>query len=457
MKIIVCGAGMVGNHIARYLADEQNEVTVIDMNAEVVRKLTDQFNMRGVVGFASHPNVLEEAGARDADMIIAATHSDEVNMVICQIAHSIFDITDKIARLRSDAYTNAIYADMYRRDHMPVDVVISPEIAVAEALARRLRKSAAFDHQLFLEGDAVFVGIEIDEECPIVHTPLSQLQQLFSTFHGKVVAIRREGKLFTPERDDQLFVDDEVYLITTRADENRAYEIFGKELGSTRHVVMIGGGEIGYQVAKILEEEGATRLKIIERDRARAEFLADNLDKTVVLHGDGLDSSILKEANIASANVVISVTDDDKINLLAGARGKAMGATRSVALVNDTTLDDLAVPLNIDTIVNPRTITVSSILQHIRHGRIHSVYVVGENESEVIEAQVLASSSIAGSKIKDIQWPPNAMVGAVKKGDEVIIPDGETRLNDADWLVIYAPRNEIEDLERLFQVTIDYF
>ena len=457
MKIIVCGAGMVGQNIARYLASEGNVVTVIDMNPTVVRDLTDNHDIRGVVGFASHPDVLERAGAADTDMIIAATYSDEVNMVICQVAHSIFDITDKIARLRTDNYTNAIYADMYRRDHLPVDVVISPEKSVAAAMARRLRKSAAFDGETFLMGGAQFIGLRIDDNCPIVNTPLRQLSELFSTFHGAVMGIRRDGKLFVPHANDQILFGDDVYLFATKDDEDRAYEIFGKINQRVGHVVLIGGGEIGLGIAKILEAESNTRIKIIERDRGRAEALADMLTRTVVLCGDGLNPELLKEANIAKADTVLAVTDDDKINLLATARAKSMGADHGIALVNDTTLDDLAEPLSIDTIINPRAITISSILQHIRHGRIHKVYVVGANEAEVIEAQVLATSSLNGKRVRDIDWPDGSVVGAVRKSGEVLIADADTRLDDGDWVTVFALRTEVSAVERLFQVTLDYF
>ncbi len=457
MKIIVCGAGMVGKHIARYLSSEGNDVTVVDMDADIIRQITDQYDLKGVVGFASHPDVLETAGARDADMIIAATYSDEVNMVICQIAHSIFDITDKIARLRTDSYTNAIYADMYRRDHLPVDVVISPEKAVATAIARRLRKSSAFDNESFLRGGAQFIGLRIDDTCPIVNTPLKQLGELFSTFKGIVMGIRRDGELMVPSGNDQIFYGDEVYLMTTSDDEERAYEIFGKENHRVGHIVIIGGGEISYGVAKILEEESKVRIKIIERDRMRAEELSDQLSRSVILNGDGLDPILLKEANISQADTVLAITDDDKVNLLSAARAKAMGADHAISIVNDTTLDDLGTPLGIDTIINPRTITVSSILQHIRHGRIHAVYVVGENEAEVIEAQVLATSPLNGKKIRDIDWPEGSIIGAIRKAGEVVIAKSDTRLDDGDWVTIMALRGEVSNVEKLFQVTLDYF
>ncbi len=457
MKIIVCGAGIVGENIARYLASEGNQITIVDKNPDLVREITDLYDMRGVTGFASHPNVLEEAGARDADMIIAATYSDEVNMVICQIAHSVFDITDKIARLRAEAYTQAIYADMYRRDHLPVDVVISPEREVAEAIAVRLKKPAAFDSKPFLNKEVQFIGIHVDENCPIVNTPLRQLAELFSTFNGVVVGIRRDDKMIVPTADEQIYYNDDVYLFTKNADEERAYEIFGKTNQRLGHIVVIGGGDIGLGIVKILEAETDTRIKVIEGSRERAEEIADQVNQTVILHGDGMDPQLLLEANVTNADAVLAVTNDDKVNLLACARAKSMGAPYGLAIVNETGYEDLATTLNIDALISPRAITVSSILQHVRHGRIHDVYVVGQNEAEILEAEVLATSSLNGKTLREIHWPEGSRVGALYRDGQAHIADAETRLEEGDWVTVFALRENVAEVERLFQVTIDYF
>jgi trk system potassium uptake protein TrkA len=230
MKVIICGTGQVGWQIARHLAGEKNDVTVIDSNPDLVRRATDTLDVRGFVGFASYPDVLERAGARDADMIIAATHSDEVNMVTCQVAHSIFAIPRKIARLRAQSYQDAIYADMFRREHMPIDVVISPEREVAEAALRRLAAPEAFESETFLGGKAQLLGIALEDDCPVVNTPLRQLSDLFSTLRAIVVGVRREGRLFAPEPEDQLYPADQIYVLTHAADINRTLEIFGKQV-----------------------------------------------------------------------------------------------------------------------------------------------------------------------------------------------------------------------------------
>ncbi len=457
MKIIVCGAGLVGQNIARYLANEGNEITIVDKDPDLVREITDLYDMRGVVGFASHPDILEKAGANDTDMISAATYSDEVNMVICQIAHSIFDITDKIARLRAESYTKAIYADMYRRDHMPVDVVISPEREVAASIATRLKKPAAFDSKDFLDKKVQFLGLHVDDQCPIVNTPLKQLSELFSTFDGIVVGIRRNDQLIVPNGDDQIYYGDDVYLFTTTEDEARSYEIFGKVNERIGHIVVIGGGDIGLGIVKILEAESDSRLKVIESNRARAEEIADLVDHSVILYGDGLDPHLLTEANVMNADAVLSVTNDDKVNLLSASRAKTMGAKYALSIVNDMGFDDLANTLNIDSLVNPRSITVSSILQHVRHGRIHDVYVVGENEAEILEIEVLGTSQLSGRSLREIEWPQGTRVGAVFKEGEIEIATSDTRLEEGDWVTIFALREKVAEVERLFQVTIDYF
>ncbi|MAU47513.1 MAG: Trk system potassium transporter TrkA [Rhodobacteraceae bacterium] len=458
MKVIICGAGQVGWQIARHLSGERNDVTVVDNNPDLVRRATDTLDVQGIAGFASYPDVLEKAGARDADMIIAATHSDEVNMVTCQVAHSIFAIPRKVARLRSQSYLTAIYSDLYRRDHMPIDVVISPEKEVAEAAQQRLEAPAAFDTERFLQGDAHLLGLTIDEHCPIVNTPLRQLSDLFSTLRAVVVGIRREGTLFAPEPGDQLFVGDSCYVISHGDDVRRTLEIFGKSQRKQERVVVIGGGNVGLAVASALEKRTERiRAKVIERDRKRAEIAADALERTIVLHGDGLDSALLAEAGIDRADAVLCVTDDDKTNMLAAVRAKAEGCPMAIALVNDPTLIPLMEPLGVDAWINPRATTVSSILRHIRHGRVRSVYSIGDAEAEVIEAEVLSTSSMAGKLVRDIDFPEGVLIGAVRKGDKVVKIAGDLRIEDGDRVVIFALTKDVREVERLLQVSIDFF
>ncbi|MEL6532759.1 MAG: Trk system potassium transporter TrkA [Pseudomonadota bacterium] len=458
MKVIICGAGQVGWQIARHLSRENNDVTVVDNNPRLVARATDTLDVQGIAGHASYPDILDRAGARDADMIIAATFSDEVNMVTCQVAHSVFDVPRKIARVRAQAYLNPAYSDLYRREHLPIDVIISPEREVAEATLRRLGSPTSFETESFLGGEAQLLGLQLEADCPVVNTPLRQLTDLFSTLRALVVGVRRQGKLFVPKPSDQLYAEDQIYVFSHAEDVARTLDIFGKAPKAQERIVVLGGGNVGLAVARKLESAGRKiRAKVIERDRARAEIAADALERTIVLNGDGLDAEILREAGVDRADAILCVTDDDKTNLLAAVRAKTAGAKIAIAIVNDPTLVPLMGALDIDAYVNPRATTVSSILRHVRHGRVRGVYSIGDAEAEIIEAQVLSTSPIAGKPIRDIDLPEGALIGAVRKGKNVIRPDGATVLEDGDLVVIFAMSGDVPGVETQLQVSVDYF
>ena len=458
MKVIICGAGQVGWQIARHLSGEKNDVTVVDSNVDLVRRATETLDVQGIAGFASYPDVLEKAGARDADMIIAATYSDEVNMVTCQVAHSIFSVPRKIARLRSQSYLDAIYSDLYRRDHLPIDVVISPEREVAEAALQRLAAPATFDTESFMGGKAPLLGIALTDDCPVLNTPLRQLNELFPSLRAIVVGVRRKGRLFAPDAGDQLFADDLIYVFTHSEDVNRALEIFGKKTKKQERIIIIGGGNVGLAVAMALEQRtDRVRAKIIEKSRARAEKAADSLSRTIVLNGDGMDMDLLLEASIDRADAVLAVTDDDKTNLLAAVRAKQAGCPMAIALVNDPTLAPLMGPLDIDAYINPRATTVSSILRHIRHGKVRAVYSLGDSEAEMIEAQVLSTSPLAGRLVREVEFPEGVLVGGVMKGDKVLKPTGDLRLEAGDVIALFSMSKDVREVERLLQVSIDFF
>ncbi|MGB4827264.1 MAG: Trk system potassium transporter TrkA [Paracoccaceae bacterium] len=458
MKVIICGAGQVGWQIARHLSGEKNDVTVVDVNAELVRRATETLDVQGVVGFASHPDVLARAGARDADMIIAATHSDEVNMVCCQIAQSAFNVTRKIARIRAQEYLDTAYSDLYNMDRLAIDVVISPEREVAEAALQRLAAPATFDTEMFMGGRAQLLGIQLSGDCPVLNTPLRQLNELFPTLRAIVVGVRREGSLFAPDPGDQLLPEDQIYVFTHSEDVNRCLEIFGKKNQKQERVVIIGGGNVGLGVAKALETRTErTRAKIIEKNRATAERAADALERTIVLYGDGMDMDLLMEASIDRADAVLAVTDDDKTNLLVAVRAKQAGCRLAIALVNDPTLAPLMSALDIDAYINPRATTVSSILRHIRHGRVRGVYSIGDAEAELIEAQVMTTSPMSGRLVREIEFPEGVLVGAVMKGDKVMKPTGDLRIEAGDLIAMFAMTKDVPEVERLLQVSIDFF
>jgi trk system potassium uptake protein TrkA len=379
-------------------------------------------------------------------------------MVTCQVAHSVFNIPRKIARLRAQSYLTAIYSDLYRRDHLPIDVVISPEREVASAALQRLSAPDAFDTDTFFDGYARLLGIVADEDCPVLNTPLRQLTDLFSTLRATVVGIRREGTLYAPEAGDQIFEGDHIYLFIYNEDLNRTLEIFGKTPRKQERVVLVGGGNVGLAVAKELESaKKRIRMKVIEKDRKRAEKAADALERTIVLNGDGLDAALLEEAQIGRADAVLCVTDDDKTNMLAATRAKSLGCPMSIALINDPTLLPMIDALGIDAYINPRATTVSSILRHIRHGRVRNVYSIGDAEAEVIEAQVLSTSPLSGKPVRDIAFPEGVLLGGIMRGEKYLNPRGNTVVEEGDIVSIFSLTKDVPEVERLLQVSIDYF
>ncbi len=459
MKIIICGAGQVGWQISKHLSSENNDITIIDKDPDLIRNISNSLDVATITGIASHPNILERAGAKDADMIIAVTISDEINMVICQVAHSVFSIPRKIARIRDQSYLGMDYSDLYRTEHMPIDVIISPEKEVAKAAIQRLILPEAFETSFFLDEDALLLGLRLSDECDVLNTPLNQLTELFSTLEAVVVGIRRNQKLFTPKPEDQLFSNDEIYVFSSSKDRARTLEIFGKTKQKGDKIIIVGAGNVGFGVAKILEKNKDSNFhaKIIEKNIDIAEKVADGLEKTIVLNGDGLSLDVLEEANIQKADAFIAVTDDDKTNLLSCTRAKDYGCPLTVALVNDPSLSSLLSPMGIDAHISPRSNTVSSILQHIRHGLIRSVYSIGDGEAEVIEAQVVSTSNIAGKKLKEIDWPDGSLVGIIKGEKGLKIPRGETKFEEGDIITLFSLSSDIQKVESLLQVGVDFF
>ncbi|MBL4837826.1 MAG: Trk system potassium transporter TrkA, partial [Kordiimonadaceae bacterium] len=316
MKVIVCGAGQVGFNIAKHLASQNNDVTVIDRSRSLIRKISESLDVQAL-GYASDPDLLHKAGASDADLLVAVTISDEVNMVACQVAHSLFSVPTKVARIRNQAYLKPGWRDLFSRDNMPIDVIISPELEVANALVRRLEVPGAFNMVPFVDGKVRMIGLTLDEDCPVIDTPLRQLTELFPNLHTIVTAVYRKGKLFVPRSDDQLQAGDTIYIAVETETTERAMAVFGHEEKRANRIVIVGGGNIGYSLASQLEKKNTSaNIKIIEMDTDRANKLAEMLDRTVVINGDALDREILNEANIAETDVVVSVADDDEVNIL---------------------------------------------------------------------------------------------------------------------------------------------
>ncbi|WP_114391639.1 Trk system potassium transporter TrkA [Oleisolibacter albus] len=458
MKVIVCGAGQVGSNIARYLASEGNHVTVIDQSAELIQKISDTLDVQAMVGFASHPNVLEAAGAADADMIIAVTLADEVNMVACQVAHSLFNVPTKIARVRHQSYLQPIWADLFSREHMPIDVIISPEIEVARAISRRMLVPGAFDMIPLADGAVKVIGVVCGQSCPIINTPLRQLTGLFPDLNIEVVAIVRNDRPIIPTGEDQMLAGDEVYFVADTKHVARAMAAFGHEEPEARRVIIIGGGNIGLCLAEEIEAKHPhVSARIVEVDRRRAQMVAQRLSRTMVLHGDGLDPEILEEANVRASEAVVAVTNSDEGNILASLLAKRYGCQRAITLINKTTYQPLVQPLSIDAVVSPRSITVSSILQHVRRGRIKAVHSLREGFAEVIEAEALETSSLINTPLKDIRLPGGVIIGAIVRAGQVIIPRPSTVIKPNDRVIILAEVGQVRKVEKMFAVRLEFF
>ena len=458
MQVIVCGAGQVGYAIARHLAGENNDVTVVDQQPRLIQRVNDTLDVQGMVGFASHPDTLERAGAEDADMIIAVTYADEVNMVACQVAHSLFNVPTKIARVRSQSYLRPIWRDLFSRDHMPIDVIISPEVEVAKAVLRRLEVPGASDMIPFADDKVRVIGVTCTDECPIINTPLRQLTELFPGLNIVVVGITRGDRMIVPSGDDQMLAGDEVYFVADAEHVARSLSLFGHEEQEARRVIIVGGGNIGLYLANLIEKEhSSVRTKIIELDADQAERAADSLDRTVVLNGDALDREILIEANVANTETIVAVTDDDEVNILASLLAKRNGCQRAVTLINNAGYGPLLTSLGIDAAVNPRATTVSRILEHVRRGRIRAVHSLRDGMAEVIEAEALETSSLVGKPLRDVNLPTGIIVGAVVRGETVIIPKGDTVVEVGDRVIIFALADRVRQVEKLFTVRLEFF
>lgn len=458
MRIIICGAGQVGYGIAERLASERNDVSIIDTSPHLIQVVRDNLDVRGFVGHGSHPEVLEAAGAQQADMIIAVTLYDEVNIVACEIAHALFNVPTKIARIRAQSYLQPQYQDLFSREHMPIDVIISPEQEVAELVLRRIALPGAIDVVQFADGNVIALAIECLEDCPVINTPLKQLSDLFPDLPSTVVAIVRKGTLFIPHSADEMLAGDVAYVLTQKDQVRRTLSLFGHEEQEATRIVIAGGGNIGLSVARTIEQrQSRSRIKIIEPDRERAVRIADQLRRTVVLHGSALDQKLLHEADIEHADLMVALTNNDQVNILSGAMAKGLGCKANLVLLNNQAYHDLSKTLAVDAYVNPRSVTISRVLQHVRRGRIRAVHSVEQGQAEIIEAEALDTSPLVGPELRELDLPAGIRIGAILRGKEMITPDGSARIRAKDRVVIFALQAAVKQVEQLFRVSLEFF
>lgn len=457
MKVIVCGAGRVGSTIAQYLSEDENEVVLIDTNQETLDELSDSMDIQPITGFASHPSVLERAGAQDADMLIAVTSSDEVNMVTCQAANSLFNIPTKIARLRSKEYTNPKWRKSYSRDALPIDVIILPEEEIARSIRRSITFPGAFDVIPLASDKVRLIGVHCDEVCPMLNTPLRQLTALFPDVDAVIVALIRDGKVIIANGDTRLSAGDDVYMVVDIDDISRILSLFGHERESARSVLILGGGDISLDLARRLEKEGGLRVSLIEQDETRAKYLAETLSDTTVIHGDFLETDILEEADIDVVETVIALSSNDESNILASLMAKKYGAEQTMALIDKPLYAQLVVNLGVDIVIDPKDIMVSTILQHVRRGKIYAAYSVRSGLCEVLEADAFDSFEYLGTPLREVRLPQGVIIGAIVR-DGVNVPlRGDTVIEVDDRLVLFATADAVKQVEKMFSVGLEFF
>jgi len=457
MKILILGAGQVGSSAAYHLSrEEANEVTVVDMRPDVLRELQDRLDIRTVVGHAAHPEVLDRAGANDADIVVALTDTDETNMVACQVAYTLFHTPTKIARIRAAEYMNA--KDLFTQDAIPVDVRISPEQLVCEYIEQLILFPGASQVLDFAGGRVRLVGVKADRDGLLVGQRIATLKEHVPNTEGRIAAIYRQGKAMLPEGDTVIQDGDEVFFIADRKD----IRVFMSEMrrleDPVRRVVIAGGGNIGLRLALALEQ--TNQVKIIERNPQRARYISEQLNKAIVLVGDAADEELLLEENIDNVDVFCALTDSEEANILSSMLAKRLGSHKVMALINRASYVDLVEAGSIDIAISPQQVTIGSLLAHVRRGDVVKVHSLRRGAAEAIEAIAHGKegeSKVVGRKIEDIELPKGAAIVTLVRDGRVIIAHHDTVIETDDHVILFlTDRRKIENLEKLFQVGVSF-
>ena len=455
MNIIICGAGRVGFTIAKSLSAQDHSITVIDQSSDDVQKINDALDIKGVVGMGTFPSVLDKANAKEADMIIAVTKSDEVNMLICQIAHSIFKISKKIARIRSPEYLDTKYINLYDNINLPIDVIISPEIEVAKSLQRKLEAPGALDNVNFAKNKISMLEIEINEKCPIADTELNKLTTMFPDLEANILGVVRDDNFVMLKKTDTMKINDKAYVVINSSQMKRTLLAFGHAEKIAKKILIIGGGNIGFNLAKNIENAyDDVRIKIIEKDKSRAELIANQLNNSIVINGDGLDEDVLTEANVEESETVLALTNDDENNLMVSVLVEKFSKDkRTIALVNKPNYSLLQSSLKIDDLVDPRMTTVSTILKHVHKGTIQTVYTLLNGEYEIIEAEIIETSELINKSLKDSNLPQEIRIGAILRKKDIIIPRSDFVFKKGDLVVFLSKRDQLSKVENIFRIS----
>ena len=461
MNIISCGAGRVGFTIAKQLSEQGHSITVIDPSSEDIQKIDDALDVKAIVGKGTYPSILEKANAAETDMIIAVTRNDEINMLICQIAFSIFKIPKKIARIRSQDYLNPKFTRVYNKENLPIDVIISPEIEIAKSIQRKLEAPGALDSVPFADNKIRLLEILINENCKLINIKLNDLTKKHPNLDANIIGIIRDEKFLIPKKNDDVRKNDKIYVIINSSQMSDTLEAFGHDEKVTKNLLIEGGGNLGFNLAKNIEETwDAVRVKIIEKNKERAEFLASELNNTIIINGDALDEEVLVEANLQEAETVLALTNDDEDNLMVSVLvekfakdEKDVDDKRTMALINKPNYSLLQNSLKIDDLIDPRMNTVSSILKHIHKGTIETAYTIMNGEYEVIEAEIIETSELINKELKNSNLPEEIRIGAVLRESKVIIPRSNFVFKKEDKVVFLAKKDSISVVENIFRIS----
>jgi trk system potassium uptake protein TrkA len=457
MKIIILGAGQVGGTLAENLSSEKNDITIIDTDTVRLRELQDRIDVKTIYGHGSYPHVLRDAGADDADMLVAVTNSDETNMVACQVAYTLFRTPTKISRIRSSAYLRQ--TELFNADAFPIDVLISPEQVVTNYVQRLLEFPGALQVLDFADSRVQLVAVKAYYGGPLVGQAISALKDHLPNVETRVAAVFRRNKAIEPTGDTVIEADDEVFFVAAREHIQKVMSELRRAEDSYKRIIIAGGGNIGYRLSKALEKN--YRIKLIEHNEDRARYLSENLSKTVVLHGSATDKTLLEEENIENTDVFCALTNDDEVNVMASLLAKRHGARKVMTLINKADYVDLVQGGMIDVAISPQQATIGSLLTHVRRGDVVNVHSLRRGAAEAIEAIAhgdSTSSKVVGRRVGDIKLPPGTTIGAIVRGEAVLMGRSEVVVESDDHVILFVMnKRHIADVERLFQVGLGFF
>ena len=452
MKIIIVGAGEVGYHIAKRLSEENNDVILIDRDPEKINRINENLDVQAIVGSGTSPQMLRDSGITEADMLVAATDSDEVNLIACMLARHLNPTVIKVARLRNQEYLKE--EGLIDKDLLGIDQIINPEIVMVETIRNLMMVPGASDVIDFVDGKVKLIGITINSESEFVGKKFSSFRNL----QGRLLVgtIIRGDQVFIPHGEDTIQANDMIYVVARAGELDEIFRTLNIKHEELKRVLIIGGGQVGFNLASSLDQSGIN-VKIIEKDPKRCEMLAENLQKAIVINGDGTDKDLLLEENIAEVDFLVAITGDEESNVLISLLGKGLGVKKTITRINKLSYIPLVFAIGIDTVVSGRLSAVRAILQYIRKGKIISVAPLKGEHAEAIEAEALKTSDIVNKPLSKVKFPKGAIVGAIVRGDEVIIPKGDSIIMEKDRLIIFALQNVIPQLEKLLTVKLEYF